>query len=53
MISNYTWIFFLVEKRSDSWVLEKANNMNFLRLLRCAHALLSRRHRLLGLSVKN
>ena len=28
MISNYIWIF-LVEKRSDSWVLEKANNMNF------------------------
>ena len=28
MICNYIG-FFLVEKRSDSWVLEKANNMNF------------------------
>ena len=53
MISNYICIFFLLKKRSDSWLLEKANNLNFLRLMRCAYAVLSRRRRLLGLSFKN
>ena len=53
MISNYILNFFLLEKKSDSWLLGEANNMNILRLIRSAYALLSRRRRLLGLSFKN